>query len=152
MGASRGPEWDFVEELKRGRNTSHVRCKSCGHEFHGSATRIKEHLFKIGVNVAACTDPPPNVSVKLYKFASKLKTKVVSIKKEKMRQLEEQLCACGCINNDEGSLREAENEPVQHERASSDIGTSNACHSTPPISTAASRQSSKTTSPFVLCL
>ena len=78
MGGARGPEWDFVEELVRGRHTSHVRCKSCGHEFHGSATRIKEHLFGNGGNVMGCATPPPNLSTKLYKYASKLKAKVVA--------------------------------------------------------------------------
>lgn len=65
MGASQGPEWDFVEELKQGRNTSHVSCKSCDHEFHSRATRVKQNLFKMGVNVVACTNPPPNLGVKL---------------------------------------------------------------------------------------
>ena len=40
MGGNQGPEWDFVEEVTRSRHTSHVRCKMCGHEFHGSATHI----------------------------------------------------------------------------------------------------------------
>ena len=55
MGGARGLEWDFVEELVRGRHTSHVRCKSYGHEFHGSATHIKEHLFGNGGSIMACS-------------------------------------------------------------------------------------------------
>ena len=50
MGGMRGPEWDFVEELVCDRHTSHVRCKSCGHEFHGSATRIKDHLVMLAMS------------------------------------------------------------------------------------------------------
>ena len=57
MGGNRGTKWDFVEELTRGKHTSHVRCKLCSHEFHGSATCIKEHLFKVGVNVVGCANP-----------------------------------------------------------------------------------------------
>lgn len=82
-------EWDFVEDLKQGRNTSHVKCKSCSHEFYGSATRIKEHLFKVGVNVAACSNPPPNLGAKLYRFASKLKGKAVVAKRDKICHMEE---------------------------------------------------------------
>ena len=78
MGGARGLEWDFVEELVCGKHTSHIRCKYCGHKFHGSATSIKEHLFGKGGNVMACTTPPPNLSTKLYKYASKLKAKVVA--------------------------------------------------------------------------
>ena len=80
MGGNQGPEWDFVEELTRGKHTSHVRCKLCVHEFHGSTTRIKEHLFKAGVNVVGCANPPPNLASKLYKWASKLKSKTIALK------------------------------------------------------------------------
>ena len=71
MGGNQGHEWNFVKELIHYKHTLHVRCKSCGHEFHGSATQIKEHLFK--VNVVGCANPPPNLSTKFYKYSSKLK-------------------------------------------------------------------------------
>ena len=68
----RGPEWSYVEELKQGKTTSYVRCRSCGHTFHGSATRIKEHLFAIGANVESCSSPPCNIYVCLEKYANKI--------------------------------------------------------------------------------
>ena len=148
MGAPRGPEWDFVEELKRGRNTSHVKCKSCGHEFHGSATKIKEHLFKVGINVVACSNPPPNLSAKLYKFASKLKVKAVTAKQNKMHQMEEQLCAQGCIEEDEVIPRQ---HGTQEENTSTLPDEVPVVHRTPPVSHVASRQSSgvsKSSSPL----
>ena len=76
MGGAQGLEWDFVEELVHGKHTSYAQCKSCGHEFHESATRIKEHLFNAGINVIACIGPPSNLSTRLYKYASKLRAKV----------------------------------------------------------------------------
>ena len=69
----------LCRELKCGKYTSHNKCKSCGHEFHGSATRVKELLFRVSVNVAACSNPPPNVSTNLHKYAVKLKAKAVSM-------------------------------------------------------------------------
>ena len=82
MGGNQGPEWEFVEELTRGRHTSHVRCKSCGHEFHGTAACIKEHLFKASVNGVGCANPTPNLASRLYKYASKLKSKTIASKSE----------------------------------------------------------------------
>ena len=76
MGASytmvRGPEWSYVEELKQGKTTSYVCCRSCGHTFHGSATRIKEHLFAVGANVESCSSPPGDIYVHLQKYANKI--------------------------------------------------------------------------------
>lgn len=54
----RGKEWEFVEELVPGKHTSRVQCKFCGHEFQGGATRIKEHILGVGVNVNHCVSPP----------------------------------------------------------------------------------------------
>ena len=78
MGGAQGPKWDFVEELVCGKHTSHVRCKSCGHEFHGSASCTKEHFFNAGINIIACSSPPPNLSTRLYKYASKLKAESIA--------------------------------------------------------------------------
>ena len=61
-------ERTFIEELKQGRNTSYVQCKSCEHAFHGSATRIKELLFGIGVYVKSCPTPPSNIHVHLKNY------------------------------------------------------------------------------------
>ena len=61
----RGLEWSYVEELKQGKTTSYVCCRSCGHIFHGSATRIKEHLFAVGANVESCSSPPEDIYVRL---------------------------------------------------------------------------------------
>ena len=76
MGASyamvRGPEWSYVEELKQGKTTSYVHCRGCGHTFHGSATRIKEHLFAVGANVESCSSPPGDIYVRLHKYANKI--------------------------------------------------------------------------------
>lgn len=80
----RGPEWSYMEELKQGKTTSHVRCKSCGHSFHGSATRIKEHLFSIGVNVEGCPMPPSDIHVKLNKYITKLQKKGLTQPRKKM--------------------------------------------------------------------
>ena len=78
VGASytmvRGPEWSYVEELKQGKTTSYVRCRSCGHTFHGSATRIKEHLFGVGANVERCSSPPGDIHVRLQKYANKIRS------------------------------------------------------------------------------
>lgn len=77
MGGLRGPNWDYVEGLMHGRNTLHVKCKFCGHEFYNNATQNKEHLFKASINVLACSNPPLNLSSKLYNYASKLTNKLV---------------------------------------------------------------------------
>lgn len=71
----RGPEWAFVEELKPGKHTSRLRCKSCGHEFQAGATRIKEHILGVGINVNHCSSPPPNAHITLNKYVAKLKVK-----------------------------------------------------------------------------
>ena len=68
----RGPEWSYVEELKQGKTTSYVRCRSCGHTFHGRATRIKEHLFGVGANVESCSSPLGNIYVCLQKYTNKI--------------------------------------------------------------------------------
>ena len=68
----RGPEWSYVEELKEGETTLYVCCKSYGHTFHGSATRIKEHLFAIGANVESFPSPPSDIYVHLQKYANKI--------------------------------------------------------------------------------
>ena len=68
----RGPKWSYVEELKHGQTISHVCCRSCGHTFHGSATRIKEHLFAVGANVESCSSPLGDIYVCLQKYANKI--------------------------------------------------------------------------------
>ena len=78
----RGQEWTYVEELVAGKTTSHIRCKSCGHTFHGNATRIKEHLFNVGVNVNGCISPPGDIHSRLYKYAAKLKANSSQVKKK----------------------------------------------------------------------
>ena len=70
----RGPEWSYVEELKQGKTTSYVHCRSCGHTFHGSATRIKEHFFVVGANVESCSSPSSDIYVRLQKYANKIRS------------------------------------------------------------------------------
>ncbi len=77
----RGAEWSYVNELIPGKTTSHVQCKSCGHSFHGNATRIKEHLFNVPGNVMGCTAIPADVNVRLSKYAMKLKNRGGIMKK-----------------------------------------------------------------------
>ena len=49
-----------------------MRCRSCGHTFHWSATIIKEHLFAVGANVESCSSPPGDIYVRLEKYANKI--------------------------------------------------------------------------------
>ena len=72
----------YVEELVARRNISHLCCKSCGHTFHGNATRIKEHLFNVGVNVNGCSSPPGDIHVHLNKYVAKLKAGTSHVKKK----------------------------------------------------------------------
>ena len=79
----RGPEWAFVEELKPGKHKSRLRCKYCAHEFRGaSATRIKEHILGVGINVNHCPSPPPNANVILKKYVTKLNIKGIWLSKK----------------------------------------------------------------------
>ena len=78
----RGQEWTYVDELILGKHTSHIRCKSCGHTFHGNATRIKEHLFNVGVNVNGCPTPPGDIHSRLHKYVAKLKASGCQVKKK----------------------------------------------------------------------
>ena len=50
----------------------YVGCRSCGHTFHGSVTRIKEHFFVVGANVESCSSPPGDIYVHLQKYANKI--------------------------------------------------------------------------------
>lgn len=78
-----GQEWTYVEELVvAGKTTSHICCKSCGHTFHGNATRIKEHLFNVGVNGNGCISPLGDIHSRLYKYVAKLKANSSQVKKK----------------------------------------------------------------------
>ena len=140
MGENQGLEWEFVEELTRDRHTSHVRCKSCGHEFHGSATNIKEHLFKAGVNVTGCTNHPPNLASRLYKYVSKLKAKTIASKsattsnvsvfeEQRMKpssgSLNDAHVANGCVNADNVEHIVIDSSPMTKELGSRQ--SSNTC-------------------------
>ena len=100
----RGAEWEYVEELTPGKTTSHLRCKSCGHTFHGNATRIKEHLFNNGVNVIACTNPPSDIHVRLSKYSQKLRVETHSVRKKPLLGIPsstaEELNGCNIPSNE----------------------------------------------------
>ena len=82
LAMGRGVEWSYVNELMPEKTTSHVQCKSCGHSFHGNATRIKEHLFNVPGNVRMYNMFCRDVNVHLSKYAMKLKNRGGIFKKK----------------------------------------------------------------------
>ncbi|KAI4353318.1 hypothetical protein L6164_002277 [Bauhinia variegata] len=60
MGRKKDPIWDHVEKL----NNKVFKCKYCGEEFAGGASRIKSHLFGIeGKGIRKCIRVPKDVQI-----------------------------------------------------------------------------------------
>ena len=101
----RGLEWTYVEELKQGRTTSYVQCKSCKYTFHGSATCI-------GVNVESYPTPLGDILVRLQKYVTKLESKGISQPRKKITLASQDTCANishhigeQIVNHDLGSMQ-----------------------------------------------
>ena len=72
-----------------------------------------KHLFKVGVNVAGYIYPLPNISSKVYKYASKLKARVVDMIAKTCKQR---------VEIEEVSLQDA-HEDHQKETLLESVGT-----------------------------
>ena len=63
-----------------------------GHAFHGSATRIKEHLFGIGIDIESCPLRPGDLHMCLQKHMNKLKCKGMSQPWKKIALASQDMC------------------------------------------------------------
>ena len=79
MGRKTDQFWEYVEKLPNGR----FKCKFCGSEFCGGASRIKAHLAGLqGQGIAACkrvTEPVKENARGLIKTSKKAKSASTSV-------------------------------------------------------------------------
>ncbi|KAH7421445.1 hypothetical protein KP509_13G057500 [Ceratopteris richardii] len=79
----KGREWSYVIVHQEGKTISTIQCKCCGHCYVGNVTRIKEHLFSTGNNVAGCSNPNSDIWVHFASYANKCKSQGITSKRLK---------------------------------------------------------------------